>query len=40
MKFSLEWLNAFLDTEASEAKISAKLNAIGLEVEGLEDPAD
>ncbi len=40
MKFSLEWLKAFLDTEASAAEISAKLNAIGLEVEGLEDPAE
>ncbi len=40
MKFSLEWLKAFLDTEASAADISAKLNAIGLEVEGLEDPAE
>ncbi|MBC8070054.1 MAG: phenylalanine--tRNA ligase subunit beta, partial [Deltaproteobacteria bacterium] len=39
MKFSLEWLKAFLDTEASAAEIAAKLNAIGLEVEGLEDPA-
>ena len=40
MKFSLEWLKTFLDTDASAADISAKLNAIGLEVEGLEDPAD
>lgn len=40
MKFSLEWLRYFLDTEASVADISAKLNAIGLEVEGIEDPAD
>ena len=40
MKFSLEWLKAFLETQASAAEISAKLNAIGLEVEGLEDPAD
>ncbi len=40
MKFSLEWLKAFLDTEATAAEVSAKLNAIGLEVEGLEDPAD
>lgn len=40
MKFSLEWLKAFLDTEAGAAEISAKLNAIGLEVEGLEDPAE
>ncbi len=40
MKFSLEWLKYFLDTEASVADISAKLNAIGLEVDGIEDPAD
>ncbi|MCT2558010.1 phenylalanine--tRNA ligase subunit beta [Tsuneonella sp. YG55] len=40
MKFSLEWLKAFLDTDASAPEIAAKLNAIGLEVEGLEDPAD
>ncbi|MEL1251687.1 phenylalanine--tRNA ligase subunit beta [Aurantiacibacter gilvus] len=40
MKFSLEWLKYFLDTEASVAEISAKLNAIGLEVEGVEDPAE
>ncbi len=40
MKFSLEWLKHFLETEASAAQIAAKLNAIGLEVEGLEDPAE
>ena len=40
MKFSLEWLKYFLETEASAADISAALNRIGLEVEGLEDPAD
>lgn len=40
MKFSLEWLTYFLETEASVAEISAKLNAIGLEVEGIEDPAE
>ena len=40
MKFSLEWLTYFLETEASAAEISAKLNAIGIEVESLEDPAD
>jgi phenylalanyl-tRNA synthetase beta chain len=39
MKFSLEWLKYFLETEASVAEISAKLNAIGLEVDGIEDPA-
>jgi phenylalanyl-tRNA synthetase beta chain len=40
VKFSLEWLKVFLDTDASAAEIAAKLNAIGLEVEALEDPAD
>ena len=40
MKFALSWLKAFLETEASVAEISAKLNAIGLEVEGIEDPAE
>ena len=39
MKFSLSWLKDFLDTEAAVAEIAAKLNAIGLEVEGVEDPA-
>ncbi len=40
MKFSLEWLTYFLDTEASTAEIAAELNAIGIEVEGIEDPAE
>ncbi|MEO7247427.1 MAG: phenylalanine--tRNA ligase subunit beta, partial [Novosphingobium sp.] len=40
MKFSLSWLKYFLETEASVAEISAQLNAIGLEVEGIENPAD
>ncbi len=40
MKFSLEWLKYYLETEASAEEISAKLNAIGIEVEGLEDPAE
>jgi phenylalanyl-tRNA synthetase beta chain len=40
MKFSLTWLKDHLDTEASVEEISAKLNAIGLEVEGIENPAD
>ena len=39
MKFSLTWLKDYLDTEASVAEIAAALNAIGLEVEGIEDPA-
>ena len=40
MKFSLEWLTYFLETDASAEEIAARLNAIGLEVEGLEDPAE
>ena len=39
MKFSLSWLKDHLDTSASVEEISAKLNAVGLEVEGIEDPA-
>ena len=39
MKFSLTWLRDYLDTEATVAEIAAALNAIGLEVEGIEDPA-
>ena len=40
MKFSLSWLKDHLDTDADVAAISAKLNAIGIEVEGIEDPAE
>ena len=40
MKFSLTWLKQYLETEADAAAISAKLNAIGIEVEGIEDPAE
>ncbi len=40
MKFSLEWLKHFLETDASVADIAAALNRIGHEVEGIEDPAD
>ncbi|MXP10994.1 phenylalanine--tRNA ligase subunit beta [Pseudoblastomonas halimionae] len=40
MKFSLEWLKYYLDTETSAAEIADTLNAIGLEVEGVEDPAE
>lgn len=40
MKFSLTWLKDHLDTDASVAEIAAALNAIGLEVEGVEDPAE
>ena len=40
MKVSLEWLKHFLDTDADAPAIAAALNRIGLEVEGLDDPAD
>jgi phenylalanyl-tRNA synthetase beta chain len=39
MKFTLGWLKDHLDTKASIDEIAAKLSAIGLEVEGIEDPA-
>ncbi|MCA1662327.1 MAG: phenylalanine--tRNA ligase subunit beta [Novosphingobium sp.] len=39
MKFSLAWLRDFLETDATAEEIAAKLTAIGLEVEALEDPA-
>ncbi|MEL6528804.1 MAG: phenylalanine--tRNA ligase subunit beta [Pseudomonadota bacterium] len=40
MKFSLTWLKDHLHTEASLQEITDALNAIGLEVEGVEDPAE
>jgi phenylalanyl-tRNA synthetase beta chain len=40
MKFSLTWLKDYLETDATVAEICVALNAIGLEVEGVEDPAD
>ncbi|MGL4728970.1 MAG: phenylalanine--tRNA ligase subunit beta [Bosea sp. (in: a-proteobacteria)] len=39
MKFTLSWLKEHLDTTASVAEICDALNRIGLEVEGVEDPA-
>ena len=39
MKFSLTWLKDHLETGAKVEVIAAKLNSIGLEVEGVEDPA-
>src|SRR3954454_19117328 len=39
MKFSLDWLKEHLDTNASATEIADKLTAIGLEVEGLSNPA-
>ena len=40
MKFSLEWLRQHLDTDASAAEIADKLTSIGLEVEGVSNPAE
>jgi phenylalanyl-tRNA synthetase beta chain len=40
MKFSLEWLKQHLNTTASAQEIADKLTAIGLEVEGLSNPAE
>ena len=40
MKFSLEWLKAHLETNASADTIAEKLTAIGLEVEGVSNPAE
>ncbi len=40
MKFSLEWLKDHLETDADALTIAAKLNAIGIEVEGIEDPSE
>jgi len=39
MKFTLSWLREHLDFTASVEEICATLNRIGLEVEGVEDPA-
>ncbi len=39
MKFTLSWLKEYLDTNASLQEITDKLTAIGLELEGVEDPA-
>lgn len=39
MKFTLAWLKDHLETDKSVDELCAKLNAIGLEVEGVEDPA-
>lgn len=39
MKFTLKWLKQALDTTASLEEICAKLTAIGLEVESVEDKA-
>ena len=38
MKFTLSWLKDHLKTKATVDEIATKLSAIGLEVEGVEDP--
>jgi phenylalanyl-tRNA synthetase beta chain len=40
MKFTLNWLKDHLDTTASLDEIALTLTRIGLEVEGIEDPAE
>jgi phenylalanyl-tRNA synthetase beta chain len=39
MKFTLSWLKDHLDTAASQEVLAAKLSAIGLDVERIEQPA-
>ena len=39
MKFTLSWLKEHLDTAASLEAIVDGLTKVGLEVEGVEDPA-
>lgn len=40
MKFTLNWLKDFLETDAGLQEISTKLTAIGLEVENVSNPAE
>ncbi|MGN6155798.1 MAG: phenylalanine--tRNA ligase subunit beta [Sphingomicrobium sp.] len=40
MKFSLSWLKAHLDTDASAEAIAERMTAIGLEVEEVSNPAE
>ena len=40
MKFTLSWLKTHLDTEATLDEITYALTDLGLEVEGVENPAD
>jgi len=39
MKFTLSWLKEHLETDATLAEIEVRLTELGLEVEGVEDPA-
>ena len=40
MKFSFDWLREHLDTDASAEQIAHRLTNLGLEVEGLSNPAE
>ncbi|MEX0968925.1 MAG: phenylalanine--tRNA ligase subunit beta [Paracoccaceae bacterium] len=40
MKFTLSWLKQHLDTDATVEEIAEALTDLGLEVEGVEDPAE
>jgi phenylalanyl-tRNA synthetase beta chain len=40
MKFTLSWLKAHLETDAGIDQVAEALTRIGLEVEGIENPAD
>jgi phenylalanyl-tRNA synthetase beta chain len=40
VKFSLSWLRRHIDTDATVEQIADALNRIGLEVEGIENPAE
>jgi phenylalanyl-tRNA synthetase beta chain len=40
MKFTLSWLKEHLETDATAAEIGQTLTRIGLEVEGIENPAE
>lgn len=40
MKFTLSWLRDHLDTDASVGEIADKLTSLGLEVEGIDNPAE
>ncbi len=40
MKFPLSWLREYLDTTASIEELSVALTSLGLEVDGIDNPAD
>ena len=40
MKFTLSWLKEHLDTDASLTEVRDRLTMLGLEVEGITNPAE